>query len=76
MKEIQKKSSHKGSGRGGFKTEKEQLEDDLKRILKGALPRRYGEFPKQMGSYQRLAPGEKSYEGLKRARARLFVKPM
>jgi len=76
MKDIQMKSSHRSKDEGVFKTEKEQLEDDLRRILRGVHPRRYGEFPKDMGSYQRLAPGERSYDVLKKARSRLFVKPM
>jgi tubulin polyglutamylase TTLL5 len=74
MKAIQKKSSHKTGGKGCFKTEKDQLEDDLVRILRGVHPRRYGEIPKEMGSYQRLAPGERTYEALKKARSRMFFK--
>lgn len=77
MNEIQKKQSHRKKagtvgGQGGFKSEKEQLEDDLSKILMGKVPRAYGELPEEMGGYQRMSPGEKSYDMFKRARERRF----
>ena len=75
MHEIQRKQSHKanfGKSSQGFSSEKEQLEDDLSKVLMGEMPRPYGELPKDIGSYQRMSPNEKAYEKLKKARSKMF----
>ncbi len=38
---------------------------DLTYILHEKLPRKYGEMPKKMGNYERVAPTEKSDNLLK-----------
>jgi hypothetical protein len=38
---------------------------DLTYILHGKVPRKYGEMPANMGSYQRIAPSENSERWLK-----------
>mmetsp|Transcript_25950 Transcript_25950/g.19556 ORF Transcript_25950/g.19556 Transcript_25950/m.19556 type:complete len:111 (-) Transcript_25950:47-379(-) len=35
---------------------KRQMNRDFTYILNGKLPRKYGEMPKQMGNFERLAP--------------------
>ena len=40
------------------------LEQDLGNILNHKLPRKYGEMPKKLGSYQRIAPGTEAYNRL------------
>ena len=37
---------------------KRQMNKDLTYILNGKVPRAYGEMPKKMGAYERLAPTE------------------
>jgi hypothetical protein len=38
---------------------------DLTYILNGKVPRKYGEMPKYLGKYERIAPTEKSERYLK-----------
>ena len=38
---------------------------DLTYILNGQVPRKYGEMPKQMGNFERLAPSPMSESYLK-----------
>ena len=38
---------------------------DLTYILNGQMPRAYGEIPKNMGNFERLAPSEQSDQLLK-----------
>jgi len=35
---------------------KDQLNDDIKAILHGRMPREFGQMPKSMGNYERIAP--------------------
>lgn len=44
---------------------KKQMNRDLTYILHGKLPRKYGEMPKNMGEYERMAPSEASERYLK-----------
>ena len=44
---------------------KRQMNKDLTYILHGKVPRAYGEMPKKLGSYQRIAPSEQSERYLK-----------
>jgi tubulin polyglutamylase TTLL5 len=55
-------------GRGQELSEKEQLEEDLTLILRGKRPRQYGEdiSPEVKDCYERLAPGTKLCDQLKR----------
>lgn len=51
----------------------EQLEEDLQAVLRGAVPRRYGEMPKRLGKFRRICPGSAQFERamkLKRAHFR------
>jgi len=41
------------------------MNKDLTYILHGQLPRRVGEMPKMLGSYERIAPSELSEELIK-----------
>ena len=41
------------------------MNKDLTYILNGKVPRAYGEMPKKMGAYERLAPTEQSEKYLK-----------
>ena len=54
----------KSSGAMNLHT-KRQMNKDLTYILHGQIPRAYGEMPKKLGSYQRIAPGEQSDRYLK-----------
>lgn len=38
-----------------------QLNEDLTEILRGKVPRSYGEMPEHLGSYRRLCPHTTSY---------------
>ena len=58
--------SRKVTQTAGTITEKDELEKDLREILMGKLPRRYGEMPESIGNYERLAPATKFYDRLKR----------
>lgn len=44
---------------------KRQMNKDLTYILHGQVPRKYGEMPKQMGFFERIAPSEASEKYLK-----------
>merc|ERR1719162_857158 len=37
---------------------RQQLDIDIHAILQGQVPRRFGEMPKRMGNYERIAPSE------------------
>ena len=39
-----------------------ELDSKLSQILKGEVPRVYGEMPKHLGKYQRIAPVTKLYD--------------
>ena len=39
-----------------------ELDSKLSQILKGEVPRVYGEMPKHLGKYERIAPGTKLYD--------------
>ena len=41
-----------------------ELNEDLTYILHGEVPRAFGELPKYVGDYKRLAPGTPSYDDL------------
>lgn len=45
--------------------QKRGMNKDLTYILNGQMPRAYGEFPKNMGNYELLAPCEQSEQLLK-----------
>ncbi|KAL7471304.1 hypothetical protein ACHAXS_011602, partial [Conticribra weissflogii] len=40
------------------------LEHDLSQILVGQIPRKYGELPRNIGNFQRIAPGSPSFDRL------------
>ena len=44
---------------------KRQMNKDLTYILHGKMPRKYGEIPKNMGHFERIAPSETSEKYLK-----------
>ena len=44
---------------------KRQMNKDLTYILHGQMPRKYGELPLKMGSYERIAPSETSEKCLR-----------
>lgn len=44
---------------------KRQMNKDLTYILHGKMPRKYGEMPKNMGHFERIAPSETSEKYLK-----------
>lgn len=39
-----------------------QLERDLQAILKGAVPRKYGEMPAHLGKFSRICPGSVQFD--------------
>ncbi len=41
---------------------RQALDEDLSGILYGAVPRAYGEMPRDMGLYTRICPGSASYD--------------
>jgi tubulin polyglutamylase TTLL5 len=52
---------------------RQQLDIDLHAILQGQTPRRYGELPKHMGNYERIAPSDMC-DAIMRNRSQLFNK--
>ncbi|KAH9080028.1 hypothetical protein Ae201684P_020607 [Aphanomyces euteiches] len=48
---------------------KKQLNEDLTDILRGELPRQYGELPESMGNFQRIAPGPIHSQAMKLKRS-------
>lgn len=44
---------------------KRQMNKDLSYILHDRVPRMYGEMPKNLGNYERIAPSENSEKYLK-----------
>ncbi|CAE8693191.1 unnamed protein product, partial [Polarella glacialis] len=52
---------------------RQQLDVDLHAILKGQAPRKYGEMPRRLGNYDRIAPGE-MWDSMVRNRGLLFNK--
>lgn len=62
---VEKKSAT-GSAAG-----RQQLDLDLHAILKGQVPRKYGEMPKKMGNYERIAPSE-AWDNMVKSRSLLF----
>jgi len=55
----------------GSANSRQQLDLDLHSILLGERPRRHGEMPKNLGKYERIAPGE-AFNAVVRARSALF----
>lgn len=53
---------------------RQQLDIDLHSVLMGACPRRYGEVPRRLGKYERIAPGE-AYDHVAKMRSALFNRP-
>ena len=51
-------------------SEKDQLEKDFRDIFSNIFPRQYGEPPKKLGGYERLAPGTKLFDHIKHQRDR------
>lgn len=45
-------------------SKQQQLNRDLKAILKGQIPRQYGDLPQNMGNYKRLCPQTSMYDDL------------
>lgn len=52
---------------------RQQLDVDFHAILKGQIPRKFGEMPRQMGNYERIAPSEMC-DAILRARNSVFSK--
>ncbi|CAE7252093.1 Ttll5 [Symbiodinium microadriaticum] len=50
---------------------RQQLDIDLHAVLKGQLPRKYGDMPQYMGNYERIAPSE-AWDSMVRTRSLLF----
>lgn len=48
------------------------LEADLRAILGNRVPRKYGELPRNMGLFQRLAPNMDKYEKLLKIKKKMF----
>ena len=49
--------------------ERERIDGELRRIMRGTRPRKYGEMPRDAGGFERLAPGAE-YDGLCRMKRR------
>ena len=49
-----------------------ELENDLKEILGDFIPRKYGEEPKLMGSYERLCPNTKTYTHVLKMKSKII----
>ena len=45
-----------------LQAKKTELNAKLSSILKGNVPRMYGEMPKHLGKFERIAPGTKLYD--------------
>lgn len=55
----------KGGGIQTGATSKKQMNRDLTYILNGKVPRKYGEIPKQMGNFERIAPSPQCEQYMK-----------
>lgn len=55
----------------GAASGRQQLDIDLHAILRGQAPRKFGDMPKNMGNYERIAPSE-AYDSVMKNRNLLF----
>mmetsp|Transcript_147702 Transcript_147702/g.472592 ORF Transcript_147702/g.472592 Transcript_147702/m.472592 type:complete len:1461 (+) Transcript_147702:97-4479(+) len=66
---LQRRCERKAAS--GAAGSRQQLDIDLHSILSGEAPRKFGDMPKRLGKYERIAPGE-AYDSVAKMRSALF----
>ena len=69
MRIVASAALRSGGGFNGPLPQRERIDGELRRIMRGTRPRKYGEMPRDAGGFERLAPGAE-YDGLCRMKRR------